>query len=237
VRGTSLRLRRDDVICVLSQGVLVFCVDYAAVYWAEQRISSGLTAILFSTMPLTTALLSRFWTRRETLGVRRLVGILVGVAGTAVLFWPSERLASTEVWGMAAALLGSTSAAVSLVIVKRHGRHSDPFVLNFLGMGIGAVGLVTSSALFEPWSTVVWSTSNVTALVYLALFGSVVAFTAYYRLVKSLDATVVSLSTLVTPIVALALGHAVLGETVTTRALAGIVTILLGTSLARARRV
>ena len=54
VRRRPLRLTRDDRICVLLLGLLVFWLDYAAIYWAETRISSGLTAILFSTMPLMT---------------------------------------------------------------------------------------------------------------------------------------------------------------------------------------
>src|SRR4249920_3902756 len=81
IRGKRLRLTRDDQICVLSLGLLVFWLDYAAVYWAEFRISSGLTAILFSTMPLMTAVLSAYWTRSETLSGRKVVGILVGVLG------------------------------------------------------------------------------------------------------------------------------------------------------------
>jgi putative membrane protein PagO len=50
-RRKPLRLTRDDTVCVLSLGILIFWLDYAAVYWAETRISSGLTAILFSTIP------------------------------------------------------------------------------------------------------------------------------------------------------------------------------------------
>src|SRR3954468_9868282 len=62
-RRKPIRFTRNDKICVLSLGFLVFWLDYGAVYWAEMRISSGLTAILFSTMPLMTSLLSVFWTR------------------------------------------------------------------------------------------------------------------------------------------------------------------------------
>src|SRR5258705_10223009 len=91
-RRTRFTLTRDDKICVLSLGLLVFWLDYAAVYWAETRISSGLTAILFSTMPLMTSLLSAYWMRSETLSGRKVVGILVGVVGTALLFWPHDRL-------------------------------------------------------------------------------------------------------------------------------------------------
>ena len=56
LRRQPIRLTRDDRICIVSQGILVFWFNYAAVYWAEMRISSGLTAVIFSTMPLTTAM-------------------------------------------------------------------------------------------------------------------------------------------------------------------------------------
>ena len=66
-RRKPIRLSRGETICVVSLGFLVFWLDYAAVYWAEMRISSGLTAILFSTMPLMTSLLSAYVMRSETL--------------------------------------------------------------------------------------------------------------------------------------------------------------------------
>ncbi len=231
-RRQPIRLTRGDRLCILSLGIFVFWLNYAAVYWAEMRISSGLTAILFSTMPLTTALLSRFWMRSETLGARRIAGIGIGVAGTVLLFWPSERLGVDQMLGMLAALGAAACSSVSLVVVKRHGQHSDPFVLNFFGMAIGAACLFAMSAVLERSEPVVWTTHNVAALLYLAVLGSVVAFWIYYQLIKALDATVVSLTTLVIPIVALVLGRVVLGETVAPLALAGILTILVGVAVA-----
>ena len=232
VRRTSLRLTRDDTICVLSAGVLVFWLDYAAVYWAETRISSGLTAILFSTMPLMTSILSARWTHSETLSGRKIAGILVGVAGTALLFWPHERLGLPQAFGMLATLGGSLCAAINLVMLKKYGRRSDPFVLNFFGMALGAACLLAMSAAMENWRTATWNRSNIQALLYLSVFGSVIAFWAYYYLIKRMDATIVSLTTLIIPIVALALGRAFLHETVTPTAVAGIATILVGVAVA-----
>lgn len=231
-RGQPLRLTPDDRRCVLSLGILVFYFNYASVYWGEQYISSGLAAVLFSTMPLMTALLSRFWTRTETLSPRKVGGILVGVAGTVILFWPNERVGTEQALGMAATLFAATCASINLVTMKRYGRGSDPHVLNFLGMGTGAVLLLATSALFETWAAVEWTVTNVSAVVYLAVFGSVAAFWAYYELIKLVDATVVSLSTLIIPIVALVLGRAVLGETAGPTAVVGIATILAGVSVA-----
>jgi drug/metabolite transporter (DMT)-like permease len=231
-RRKPLRLSHDDKVCVFSLGLLVFWIDYAAVYWAETRISSGLTAILFSTMPLMTSLMSAYWMRSEMLSTRKIAGILVGVLGTALLFWPHERLGVQESLGMLAALGGCLCAAINLVTMKKHGRHSDPFVLNFFGMGLGAACLLAMSASIETWRDVVWSRSNVLALVYLSVFGSVIAFSTYYYLIKKMDATIVSLSTLIIPIVALILGRVFLDETVTPMAVAGIATILAGVAVA-----
>src|SRR5206468_11856038 len=177
-------------------------------------------------------LMKPFRKRSETLGARKLSGILIAVAGTALLFWPEQRLGMMQALGMLSALGGSLCAAINLVTMKKHGRHSDPFVLNFLGMGLGAVCLLLMSAALERWATVVWTRSNVLAILYLSLFGSVIAFSAYYYLIKRMDATVVSLNTLIIPIVALALGRAFLHETVTPAGILGIVTILVGVGVA-----
>lgn len=231
-RREPLALTRDDRICVLSLGFLVFWLDYACVYWAERYISSGLTAVLFSTMPLMTALLTAFWTRSERLSPRKIAGIVVGVAGTVLLFWPTERLGLMQALAMLSTLTGSLLAAINLVTMKKHGKHSDPFVLNVLGMAIGAAGLLLMSVVLEPWHAVLWTRSNVLAIFYLSLVGSVVAFSIYYYLIKRLDATVVSLTTLIIPIVALALGRVLLGEVVTPGAIVGIATVLAGVGVA-----
>src|SRR5207247_4617080 len=122
------------------------------------------------------------------------------------------------------ALFGSLCAAINLVTMKKHGRHSDPFVLNFLGMGLGAACLMAMSVVTESWATVHWSRDNVVAIVYLAVFGSVIAFSTYYYLIKRMDATIVSISTLIIPIVALILARVFLDGSVTPMSVAGIVT-------------
>ena len=231
-RRHRLHLTRDEKICVLSIGLLVFWLDYAAVYWAETHISSGLTAVLFSTMPLITSVLSAYWTHTETLSRRKLTGILVGMFGTILLFWPHERLGAYQALGMLATLGASLCAATNLVMMKKYGQHADPFAVNFFGMLVGAVCLLAMSAALESWTAVNWTRSNVLSIAYLSVFGSVIAFTAYYYLIKRMDATIVSLSTLVIPIVALAMGRMFLDETVTPRALLGIATIIAGVTVA-----
>src|SRR5204863_4258232 len=99
-------------------------------------------------------------------------------------------------------------------------------------MGLGAVCLFAMSAVLETWTSLAWSQGNALAILYLSVFGSAIAFSAYYRLIKVMDATIVSLTTLITPIVALALGQMFLGETVTRPAIVGIATVLAGVAVA-----
>jgi putative membrane protein PagO len=231
-RGTGLRLDRGGRICVLSCGLLGFTVSYACVYWAEQYISSGLAAILYCLMPLATALLSRFWTRSETLSARKVGGILVAMAGTAVLFWPGTGVSRAERAGTAAALVSVAGSAVNLVTVKRHGRETDIFVMNGLSMGIGAVLLLILSAAVESQAAVAWSRANVLAIVYLALVGSVAAFLSYYHLAKVMEATKLSLITLIFPIVAVALGRVFLNESLPAGVWSGTAAVLCGVAIA-----
>jgi drug/metabolite transporter (DMT)-like permease len=232
LRGTKIRLDRDDKISILSCGLLSFALSYACVYWAEQYISSGLAAILYCMMPLATALLSRFWTRSETLSRRKIGGILVAIAGTAVLFWPGEGVSRAELAGTAVALLSVCSAAVNLVMIKRYGKNTDIYVMNALGMGIGAVILMSLSAFVESHAAVAWSRDNVLAIVYLALAGSVTTFLSYYYLVKVMEATKLSLITLIFPIVAVALGRVFLHESLPASAWSGTAAVFLGVAIA-----
>ncbi len=231
LRRTRLSLSRDDKIAVASCGLLSFMISYACVYWSEQYISSGLAAVLYCTMPLGVALLSRFWTKSETLSPRKVAGIATAMAGTLVLFWPGAGVSRAQALGMAVALFSVGAAAVNLVIVKRHSKHSDIFLLNACGMGIGATGLLTLSALSESWSTLSWNRTNVLAIVYLALIGSVAAFLSYYRLIKELDATTLSLVTLIFPVVAVVLGWLVRHETMSAGTFLGMLVVFAGVAV------
>jgi drug/metabolite transporter (DMT)-like permease len=231
-RGTGLKLDRDGKICVLSCGLLSFTLSYACVYWAEQYISSGLAAILYCMMPLFTALLSRFWTRSEALSRRKIGGILIAMAGTAVLFWPGKEVTRAQLAGTAVGLLAVLTAAVNLVLIKRHGKHVDIFAMNAAAMAIGAILLLCLSASVEGHAAAAWSRDNVLAIVYLGLIGTVTAFTSYYHLVKVMEATKLSLITLIFPIVAVALGRLILHERLPSSVWSGTAAVFLGVAIA-----
>jgi len=231
-RGRGAGIDRDGRKAVLSCGVLSFTFSYAGVYWAEQYVSSGVTAVLYCLMPLLVALLSRFWTRSETLSARKLAGIAAGMAGTIVLFWPTGALSGMQRAGMAVALASVCISAFNLVVVKKYAKDTDVFALNAWAMAIGALGLLTLHALFERGAPVSWTPANAAAVVYLALIGSVTAFLSYFHLIKVMEATKLSLITLIFPIVAVILGRVFLGEVTLPRMWAGMATILGGVALA-----
>ena len=136
---------------------------------------------------------------------------------------------------MLAALAASFCAAINLVVMKKYGNDSDPFVLNFFGMGLGALGLLGLSVTFERNATVVWSTSNVAAIVYLAVFGSVVAFTLYYRLAERKGAAQAALVGVMVPVIALMVSAALEGWQATPLAVAGMALCLVSLFVATRR--
>lgn len=234
--GLSPRLTPRGRRAAVIAGVLGFGIGYSLVYWAETRVPTGLVAVLCAVAPLITALLTAFVSRTETLTPRKGAGIAIGIAGVVVLFWPRDGVASADVFGLLAAFVSSVGAAGNLVAQSLWSKKDDARVLNAWSMSLGAALLLGLSFLFERGATVAWSPSNIGAIFYLGILGSVVAFLAYYKLIHALPATKVSMITLIFPVVAILLGRAVLGETLSANAGFGIALIMGGVGLTLAKR-
>lgn len=230
--GISWRLSRDGRKAAAVAGFLGFGFCYGAVYWSETRVSSGLVAVLHALVPLVVAVLTAFVVKTETLGARKLAGIALGTAGVAALFWPEKGMEAVNLPGLLAALAAGIGAGFNLTAQSVWSKKDDARALNAWAMGIGAVLLLGVSLAVEDGSAVTWTRANVAALLYLATLGSVVAFLSYYRLIRALPATQVSLITLIFPAVAFVLGWLVLGERVGPVGGAGIAAIMLGVGLA-----
>ncbi|HJQ74688.1 MAG TPA: EamA family transporter [Gaiellaceae bacterium] len=211
--------RREWTAAAIVGGLLLF-VDTGGVAWAEQRVASGLTALLVATVPLFTALLDRtFFGGRLSLGA--LAGIATGLLGVALLVGQSAHVDPVG----AAVILG---AALAWAGGSAYGRvaplPSAPFLsasmqmlsaaafLAVTGAAMGEVGRVHPGAI---------SAGSLVAFAYLIVFGSIVAFTAYGWLLRSgAPSVVVSTYAYVNPAVAVLLGWAFAGEAVGGRELA-----------------
>lgn len=230
------RLSREGRRAAPVAGVLGFGICYGLVYWAETRVSSGLVAVLHALVPLVVAVLTAYVVKTETLSPRKAVGIAVGTSGVVLLFWPEKGVAAVDTPGLLAALVAGLGAGVNLTVQSVYSKKDDARALNAWAMSIGSAILLGLSLLLERGTAVVWSGPNVAALLYLSVLGSVVAFLSYYRLIRLLPATQVSLITLIFPAVALVLGWLVLGETLGPKGVFGIVLIMGGVGLALAKK-
>jgi drug/metabolite transporter (DMT)-like permease len=216
-------------------GVFQMGLPYALVYWAEQYISSGLTSILFATMPLTVAVLARI-VLGDALTVRKVTGIVIGTLGTVVIFQDGFSAGNPQsLWGAAAALGSALCASFSSVVVKRYSRSYHPLASIFLPMAIGGILLVLAGRLLEAGRQVHWDGVTVGTILYLAVLGSVVAFGLYYWIIKHIDVTLLAYQTFIIPILACLIGWIFLRETVTIHIATGGGMILAGIALATFR--
>ena len=229
---------RQEWALVVSVGLVLFTADYGLIYWGEGNgVESGLSAILFATYPLQTAVFAHFLLKSERLTAQRLAGIGLGFAGIILIF--RERIDAD--WGifypMLAIVLSATCAAVSAVAIKRWGHDADPFSFNGFAMGTGAVALAAISlAAGEPWAVPSWP-AGIGAILFLALAGSVVTFVTWLWLLKRVRATTQSYVAFVTPIVAVLLGVGVGEESFDPLVLVGAAIVLSGIWLSTSRRV
>jgi len=223
----------------LVNGTLNFAASYGIVYWAEQWVPSGLTAIIFSSFPLFLALIAHVMLPGEQLNPRSTGGVMLGFAGIAVIF--SEDFALLGGPGVARGaivMLGSPVAcAIASAAVKRWGADIPPLSLTSVPMLICAAILGALALLLEGARPVTWTGQAVGALLYLSLAGSAVTFMLYFWLLRRMEATRLSLIAYVVPVLALFVGIVFMAEPATPRTYIGAAVVVAGVALAsRAKR-
>lgn len=206
-------------------GALNNALPFSLIFWGQTTITSGLASILNATTPLFTVVVAHIFTRDERMTVRKLVGVLAGLAGVAILIGPDL---GGSIWGQIACL----AAALSYAFAGIYGRR-------FKALGVqplqAAAGQLRASAMLilpimllaEPaWpmpSAVTWS-----AVAGLALLSTALAYVLYFRILAAAGATNLLLVTFLVPVTAILLGAAFLGERLKLRQFAGMALIGLG---------
>ncbi len=214
--------RGPQLVASIAFGVVDFGISLPLLYWGEAHVPSGLAAVLFATIPLTTALFARLF-GLEPLRPRMVIASVVAIGGVALLF--SSSLAGTyEPSRLVAVWLAATTAALAGVLLKRApGAH--PFAMNAWAHGIGALMCaVASRAIGE---TQAWPQGEAwIPIAYLTVAGSLGAFATFAWLLQRWPVTRVSFVALIVPVVALILGAIVRHERPGSAALLGCVVIL-----------
>ena len=226
-------LRTDPKLAAIL-AVLPFALTYGLVYWAEQHIPSGLTAVLFGVLPLYTALLAAALLPDEPLRRRLLVGIGIAIFGLALAFNESLELGDDDLAGIAAlaAALSSLPSAIGSISIKLRGGLLDVFVLNGWAMLGAGVLLLTISAPTEDWAETVWSANAVGSILYLALAGTAFTFVGLTVLLRHMTAVATSFISVIIPFGALAFGALLEDEVVTATALGGAALVAAGIAVA-----
>jgi drug/metabolite transporter (DMT)-like permease len=223
---------RTEWTLVIGVGLVLFAADYGLIYWGEQFLDSGLTSILFATLPLITIGFAHIYIPGDRITARKLGGTLLAFIGTIALFGDRARLDPSLVWPMAAILASAVCSAAAGVAAKRHGAALHPASLNAAAMLVGAaalsgVSLLAGDGLALPHDPGAWA-----AVLYLALAGSVFTFLVYFSLLKTWSVTSLSFISVFTPAIALLLGFVFLDERPTLWTGAGAALILAGVTLA-----
>jgi drug/metabolite transporter (DMT)-like permease len=200
-------------------------------YWASQYISSGLISVLFGLTPLLTGLAAAVWLGEKALTPSKLLGMALGIAGLVLIFRHNLSLGSHAFAGILALLLAVTLQSIGLVWVKRIADRSSPVALNLGSLAVALPFFAATWLLSDGHTPVHLEERAALAIVYLGLFGSVVGFVLYYYMIKHMEAAQVALIPLITPVLALLLGHALNQEAVASSVWLGTGCILLGLTL------
>ncbi|KAF0140604.1 MAG: DMT superfamily drug/metaboltie permease [Stygiobacter sp.] len=227
----KIQLQRDSLSMKLYfiLGFFSFVIPFGLVYWAELFIPSGLASIIFAVMPFFVILFSVIAIKEQTILPVQVFGVILGFVGIVVIF--SEDLFldfSHDFWGMGAVLLSSIMQAGIAVTMKKYGRHLNPLSMNFLPLLLAGITMIILGVLYEDQSSSKFDMKALLSVGYLAFFGTVLTFTTYYWLMKKINIVLLSISTFITPIIAVILGWAILGEKFTSQILAGSSLVLVG---------
>jgi drug/metabolite transporter (DMT)-like permease len=232
------RARREWGLIALT-GVMSFSLNYGLLFWGEKYISSGLAALLQTTIPVFGLVIGHVHLPNERMTPRKVAGVSLGIAGVAfILSYQKEANGASALWGGGAIVVGAFCTAYANVLIKSRGARIDPAALALGQMVCGFVPLLVFGAAFEGNPLKLrWTPLAIVCLLYLALVGSALAFLLFYWLVRNMDVTRTMLIPLVTPVIALSLGAIFLHEALTWRVAAGGAAVMCGIALIVRRKV
>ena len=230
LRARGLTLPRDAATWrrFMFQACLNSVVPFTLIAWAERDVDAGLATILNSTSPIFTFLLTAAITRHEAATARKLIGVIAGIIGTAIIVGTQALDGlGREVWAQIA-IVAATICYAGAAIFGRGFKGLDPMMPAAGSMLCGAVILVPASLVFDrPW-TLAPSASSLAALLGLSLFSTALAFVIYFRLVQTLGSVGTTSQAYLRVPIGVGIGALFLGEGLAPSAWAGMLCVLVG---------
>ncbi len=230
-KGTALPTRREWISASFL-AVLIFVLDYGLLFWAEQRVPSGIAAVMMATIPVFMGLLEIIFLRTQQLTLRLSLALLVGMLGVAVLMSHSVTFGEAPIAGTGAAalLIASLSWSTAAILTRKLPLPSSKPMSSAAQMLSGGVLLMLTAAIlgeFHGFRVQLVSWNAWFALIYLIVAGSIVAFTAYVWLIHHESPTKVGTYAYVNPVVAVIIGYFLGGEVIGPRTLLGTLLVLV----------
>ena len=211
---------------------LIFLCDYGLLFWAEQRVPSGVAAVMLATIPVFMALAEIIFLRTQRLTFRLALALLIGIAGVAVLVSRSLNLGGAPIdsTGALALLFAAVTWSIASVLTRKLPLPESKVMSSGAQMLAGGVMLAIAAALFGEFhrfhpagvSREAWF-----ALLYLIVAGSIVGFTAYVWLIHHQSVTKVGTYAYVNPVVAVIVGYFLGGEALSMRTILGTLFVLV----------
>ena len=220
-----------DLFKLAYPGLYTYGGSYILVYFGELYISSSLTSVLFVSFPLFVAILSIFIIKTEKLNKIVWLGLILGFIGIAIVFYDSLQFSGNLFLGCSLVLLSSLFAGYGMIIHKKDFTNENIYIATALQMSLGLVPMILGALIFENFDDFEFTYKSIGSIIYLSVFGSVIAFLCYYWLLRHITAVMASLVTFITPIVALFIGVGLFGETLPVGTWIGSGIILTGVFL------
>lgn len=217
-------------------GLMLLGVGNGLVVWSEVWIPSGMAALMIATSPFWVAGFERLRSDGERIGLRALVGMLVGFAGLVLLVAPDlfgATLSIGYLLGMVAIQIACASWSGGSVYAKHHHTKVAPLMGAAVQMLFAGAALALLGTILGEWRVVHFSARSLTALSYLIVFGSIVAYGSYTYAVQKLPLSIVSTYSYVNPVIAVLLGWMVLAEPLGWRVITAMAIILGGVALVK----
>jgi drug/metabolite transporter (DMT)-like permease len=235
--ATNVRLPpRRELLYTSLFGITTIGIGTGSLAFAEVWIASGLAALIVSMQPFWMVMVEALVPGGERLHGPTVLGMLVGVAGTALLVGPGaihEGLGGPVLRGFLLLQIGCCGWSLGSILHRRQNTTAHPFISAALQqMATGLFFLVPALVVLRS-HPVSWSWRGAAAILYLAVFGGIVGYSAYIYALSNLPVSVVSIYTYINPIVALFLGWAFYRERIGPREIVAMAIIFLGVALVR----